>query len=72
MKHQRLLLRQICGKKICRLHSGKKAIVKVLVELLASRKQQEIVKYKTVETMWNSYSGLVNKGDETTVVLQRT
>ena len=42
----------------------------VLVELLASRKAtRKFIKYKTIETTdGDSYSGLVNKGDETTVV----
>ena len=65
--------KQICGKKVCRFAqfpSGKRAIMPtVLVELLASRKAtRKCIKYKTVSTDTEEYSGLISKDDTHTII----
>ena len=66
----------IYGKKICRFaqfpNNEKGIMPTVLKELLASRKAtRKLIKYKTVTTKsGESYSGLINKTEEETTILQ--
>ena len=64
------------GYKICRFaqfpNNEKAVLPAVLTSLLRARKEtRALIKYKTVKTSENEYSGLISKSDEKTVIKQK-
>ena len=64
------------GSKICRFaqfpNNEKAVLPAVLTSLLRARKEtRALIKYKTVKTSENEYSGLISKSDEKTVIKQK-
>ncbi len=64
------------GSKICRFaqfpNNEKAVLPAVLTSLLRARKEtRALIKYKTVKTSENEYSGLISKSDDKTVIKQK-